>query len=85
MAASPGAKGAALESAAEAAARTLGIEGLRVFMMGGVPHIEGTVPSFQRKRAAAEIIGVSTGAEPNGRGAQPGAGIVTAVGILVWP
>jgi osmotically-inducible protein OsmY len=63
MAASPGAKGAALESAAEAAARTLGIEGLRVFMMGGVPHIEGTVPSFQRKRAAAEIIGVSTGAD----------------------
>ena len=63
MAASPGPKSAALESAAEAAARTLGIEGLRVFMAGGVPHIEGTVPSLQHKRAAAELIGLSTGTD----------------------
>lgn len=32
-------------------------------MVSGVPHIEGTVPSFQHKRAAAELIGLSTGAD----------------------
>jgi osmotically-inducible protein OsmY len=62
MAASPVAGGAGLESAAEAAARTLGIEGLRVFMLGGVPHMEGTVPSYRHKRAAADLIGGLTGA-----------------------
>jgi len=62
MAASPGGEGASLESAAEAAARTLGIDGLRVFMLGGVAHIEGTAPSFRHKRSAAELIGLLTGA-----------------------
>jgi osmotically-inducible protein OsmY len=62
MAASPGGEGASLESAAEAAARTLGIDGLRVFMLGGVAHIEGTAPSVRHKRAAAELIGPLTGA-----------------------
>jgi osmotically-inducible protein OsmY len=62
MAASPVGEGAALESAAEAAARTLGIDGLRVFMLGGVAHIEGTAPSVRHKRAAAELIGPLTGA-----------------------
>lgn len=62
MAASPPAEGAALESAAEAAARTLGIDGLHVFMLGGVPHIAGAVPSFRHKKAAAELIGLLTGA-----------------------
>jgi len=62
MAASPAGEGAALESAAEAAARTLGIDGLRVFMLGGVAHIEGTAPSVRHKRAAAELIGSLTGA-----------------------
>jgi len=61
MAASPAGEGAALESAAEAAARTLGIDGLRVFMLGGVAHIEGTAPSFRHKRSAAELIGLLTG------------------------
>lgn len=62
MAALPEAKGAGLESAAEAAARTLGIDGLRVAMLAGVPYMEGTVPSFRHKRAAAELIGLLTGA-----------------------
>jgi osmotically-inducible protein OsmY len=62
MAASPAGEGAGLESAAEAAARTLGIDGLRVFMLGSVAHIEGTAPSVRHKRAAAELIGPLTGA-----------------------
>ena len=62
MAASPAGEGAGLESAAEAAARTLGIDGLRVFMLGSVAHIEGTAPSFRHKRSAAELIGLLTGA-----------------------
>jgi osmotically-inducible protein OsmY len=62
MAASPATEGAGLESAAEAAARTLGIDGLRVFLLGGVAHIEGTAPSFRHKRSAAELIGLLTGA-----------------------
>jgi osmotically-inducible protein OsmY len=63
MAASPASEGAGLEPAAEAAARALGIETLRVSILGGVPHVEGTVPSFQHKRAAAELIGLLTGAK----------------------
>ena len=60
MAASPATEGAGLESAAEAAARSLGIDGLRVIMLGGVAHIEGTAPSFRHKRSAAELIGLLT-------------------------
>ena len=62
MVTSPATEGAGLESAAEAAARTLGIDGLRVFLLGGVAHIEGTAPSFRHKRSAAELIGLLTGA-----------------------
>ena len=63
MAASPPAEGAALESAAEAAARALGVEGLRVFVLGSVPHIEGTAPSLRHKRAAAKLVGLLMGAD----------------------
>lgn len=54
---------ARLESAAEAAARTLGIDRPQVFMLGGVTHLEGTAPSFKDKKAAADLIGLLTGAE----------------------
>jgi len=56
------AEGASLEPAAQAAARALGIDGLRVSILGGVPHIEGTAPSFRHKKSAAELIGLLTGA-----------------------
>lgn len=54
---------ARLESAAEATARALGIDRPRVFMLSGVTHMEGTVPSFKHKRAAADLIGLLTGAD----------------------
>ena len=49
-------------AAAEEAARVLGIDTPRVFVLDGVPHLEGTVPSFRHKKAAAELIGLFTGA-----------------------
>jgi osmotically-inducible protein OsmY len=54
---------AELKSAAQEAARALGIDGPRVFMLGGVTHVEGTVPSFKHKKAAANLIGLLTGAD----------------------
>jgi len=62
MAASPVAEGASLESAMEALARALGIDGLRIIMAGGAVHIEGTAPSYRHKRSAAELIGLMMGA-----------------------
>jgi osmotically-inducible protein OsmY len=56
------AEGASLEPAAQAAARALGIERLRLSILGGVPHIEGTAPSFRHKKSAAELIRLLTGA-----------------------
>ena len=53
---------AKLDSAAEEAARTLSVEALRIFMLDGVPYLEGTVPSFRNKKAAAEIVSRLTGA-----------------------
>jgi osmotically-inducible protein OsmY len=61
MQASQAEASAKLDSAAEAA-RTLGVEGLRIFMLDGVPHLEGAVPSFRHKRAAAEFVSLLTGA-----------------------
>jgi osmotically-inducible protein OsmY len=55
-------EGAGLEPAAEAAARALGIDGLRIIMAGGAVHIEGTAPSYRHKRSAAELIGLMMGA-----------------------
>jgi osmotically-inducible protein OsmY len=52
-----------LDAEAEAAARTLGIEGARVFVLRGVPHIEGTAANFQLKRAAGQLITLMTGAD----------------------
>jgi len=62
MAASPVTEGASLESAVEALARALGVDGLRIIMAGGAVHIEGTAPSYRHKRSAAELIGLMMGA-----------------------
>jgi len=63
MTASPADEGTSLESVAEAAARTLGVDRLRLFMLGGALHIEGAVPSFRQKKAAAELVGLLAGAD----------------------
>jgi len=62
MQASQAVASAKLDSAAEEAARTLGVEALRAFMLDDVPCLEGTVPSFRHKKAAAEMVIRLTGA-----------------------
>ena len=49
-------------AAAEEAGRILGMDAPRVLLLDGVAYLEGTVPSFRQKKAAAEIIGLLTGA-----------------------
>jgi len=60
MQASQAEASAKLDSAAEA--RMLGVEGLRIFLLDSVPYLEGTVPSFRHKKAAAEFVSLLTGA-----------------------
>jgi len=62
MQASQAEASAKLDSAAEAEARMLGVEGLRIFLLDSVPYLEGTVPSFRHKKAAAEFVSLLTGA-----------------------